>query len=474
MASWPRGNLFWLISVFLILFTGWIASIAQWHHVLRSTQASSHIEASALSLFAQDWLQLRALLRGQASPGLATWIEAWFYSNTPQPSVRTAARTQALLSLDFTQLFSPGLSALRFFAMDSSERRCAALYSGLGWVCYVGALVSMLKGFGASTGAWWFMCLVILIARIAGCFTPALGGFGPRELCFALGLGLSPNNIAAIASSGILLLSLQLGGAALGSLVVRRMQLAQLRQTASVNSFGISVIIPTYNEAVAITETVRRVRLIPEVKECIVVDGGSSDRTTQIAENLGCTVLRSSPGRGRQLRLGAQHAQQPIVLLLHADAWLTAESGAAIQRCLADPTVVAGGLWKRFRDRPGLLVGSRPKCLIRVILGRRIVGDMACFVRRDALIAIDGVPDMELMEDFALSARLRQLGRLALADATLTTSARRFRKHGVIATYLKMWRVTWLYRLGTPPSELRKIYQTCTESESNTIATKVG
>ncbi len=87
------------------------------------------------------------------------------------------------------------------------------------------------------------------------------------------------------------------------------------------------------------------------------------------------------------------------------------------------------------------------------------MGDQAMFVRRDALERIGGVPPMPLMEEFELCRRLRAIGRLALAEATVTTSERRFAKRGVLRTYLRMWRVSVQYRLGTPAHELRQIYE---------------
>ena len=121
--------------------------------------------------------------------------------------------------------------------------------------------------------------------------------------------------------------------------------------------------------------------------------------------------------------------------------------------------MVAGGFWKVFREPSFLLLGSRWKCGLRLMLVRRLAGDQAMFVRREILEQIGGVPDMPLMEEFELCRRLRQTGRLALADATIVTSARRFRKLGVLRTYLRMWWVTELYRLGKSPQELRKIYE---------------
>src|SRR6185369_8841008 len=185
-------------------------------------------------------------------------------------------------------------------------------------------------------------------------------------------------------------------------------------------------------------------RALPEVCEIIVADGGSEDDTRTIARQLGCHVLTTPPGRGGQMMLGARQASADVVLLLHADTWLPKNAGHAALNCLRDPTVVAGGFWKKFRKTPLLLLGSRWKCALRLVLAGRILGDQAIFVRRPILEQIGGVPDQPLMEDFELCRRLRKVGRLALAEATLATSARRFEKLGVLRTYLRMWRVATL------------------------------
>ncbi|MBL9166422.1 MAG: TIGR04283 family arsenosugar biosynthesis glycosyltransferase [Verrucomicrobiales bacterium] len=216
--------------------------------------------------------------------------------------------------------------------------------------------------------------------------------------------------------------------------------------------------IPVLNEVNGLEETVRRVRRVAEVREIIVVDGGSHDGTQALARSLGCSVFVAAPGRGGQMRLGAQQATADVVWLLHADTWVESDAGEVMLQCLRDPAVVAGGFWKRFRETRLLLLGSRFRCAVRVWIGRRIVGDMAMFIRREVLEQIGGVPDMELMEDFELSHRLRKVGRLALADGVVTTSARRFIEKGVLSTYFKMWQITMLYRLGRSPAELRRRY----------------
>ena len=220
----------------------------------------------------------------------------------------------------------------------------------------------------------------------------------------------------------------------------------------------ISVVIPTLDEAETLPETLRRVRAVPEVLEVIVVDGGSRDATAAVASAHGARVLQSRPGRGTQMRLGAQHARGDVVLLLHADTWVPPEAGAALLRCLRNPRVVGGGFWKRFDRRHPLLLGSRLKCALRIALAQHVFGDQGFFVRRAALEAVGGVPDVPLMEDFELARALRPLGRLVLADATVVTSARRFLERGVLRTKWRMFYVWLRYRLGTPPDRLARLY----------------
>lgn len=223
---------------------------------------------------------------------------------------------------------------------------------------------------------------------------------------------------------------------------------------------SISVIIPTLSEAGELPETLRRVRRVPEVKEVIIADGGSQDDTLKLAEVAGCVVVNCAPGRGRQLRAGAERATGEAILFLHADTWLPPGAGRAALACLARPGVVAGGFYKVFRDPPSWLVrGSRFKCWWRLLVARRVMADQGIFLRRETLARIGGVPDVPLMEEFELCKRLRPLGSIALAEATVVTSARKFRKLGVLRTYALMWRVMLGYYRGVPLDELRRRYE---------------
>jgi rSAM/selenodomain-associated transferase 2 len=220
----------------------------------------------------------------------------------------------------------------------------------------------------------------------------------------------------------------------------------------------LSVVIPTLNEATELPETLRRLRQVPEVTEILVSDGGSTDATEAIARQFDARFLSGPRGRGGQLRRGAQAATGDVVLLLHADTWVPPELGRVVQACLADPRVVGGACLKAFRDSHWLMRGSRFRCRLRMRLFQFAYGDQAIFVRREVLERIGGVPDVPLMEEHLLCPALRREGRLTLAPATVTTSARRFRERGVLRTYWRMFVITLRWRLGASPEELARSY----------------
>ncbi len=309
---------------------------------------------------------------------------------------------------------------------------------------------------------WEQMIWTIPVILTLSALPITVAGLGLREGAAIVLLGLYGVPAENAVAASLLSLAVALFWAAVGGVSYWREErrFEALSASPPKTSATISAVIPVLNEAGTLEETVRKARELPEIQEIIVVDGGSEDGTRERAAGLGCKVLSAPAGRGGQMRAGARAADGDVILLLHADTWLPPEAGRALLNCLRDRRVVAGGFWKEFRQgSPLLLLGSKWKCAVRFYIGRRIAGDQAIFVRRDILEAIGGVPDMALMEEFELCRRLRKMGRLALADATVVTSARRFAKHGVVRTYLRMWKVATLYRLGKSPVELRRLYE---------------
>ncbi len=310
---------------------------------------------------------------------------------------------------------------------------------------------------------FWLYHLVTIVASLPVTFA----GAGLREGAAMVLLKQYDIPATAAVAGALLTLSVQVAWALVGAGLLwreqrHRRQALPTGRTARVGGAveaRISAVIPTWNEVDALPATVAHLRAVPEIGEIVVADGGSTDGTAALAGSLGCRVVSTQRGRGRQLRAGAEASLGEVVCLVHADTWLPPEAGAALLRCLRDPLVVGGGFWKRFRDPPWVLRGARLRCWLRLWWNGRILGDQALFVRRSALTAVGGVPAQPLMEDIELCRRLRHLGRLTLAGAAVTTSERRFRKHGVWRTYWLMWRVSRAYRKGVPPEELARRYE---------------
>ena len=301
---------------------------------------------------------------------------------------------------------------------------------------------------------WTFPAIFIISA-----FPITVAGLGLRESAAVALLGLYEIPMTEAVAAALLSFPANLFCALVGGGVVlneeRRFNRAIDRPLPST----VSIVIPVLNESEQLPRIVPALRQHPAVHEILVVDGGSGDTTVQVAKQLGCRVISSERGRGRQLRAGAKQSTGDLVLLLHADTCLTEGALEAMLQAARDRTLVGGGFWKVFDHPHWLMRGSRLKCALRFYLGQRVMGDQAMFVRRDVLEEIGGVPEVALMEEFELCRRLREKGRLGLAGGKVITSARRFREKGTLRTYWRMWRVLIQYNLGRSPEELRKLYE---------------
>jgi len=182
--------------------------------------------------------------------------------------------------------------------------------------------------------------------------------------------------------------------------------------------------------------------------EVIVVDGGSADGTAERARALGARVIRCERGRARQLQEGVLASRGEAVVLVHADTRLPSGWKAAVSEALRDERVVGGAFRLRFDERSAGLRAIEWGTRLRVALWRLPYGDQALFVRRSALDAIGGVPQVPLMEDLDLVQALKRRGRLALLPLPAVTSARRYRRGGPLRTMLRHWLAAAAWTLG--------------------------
>ncbi len=221
---------------------------------------------------------------------------------------------------------------------------------------------------------------------------------------------------------------------------------------------SLSIIMPVLDEATGIEATL--MALAPyRTRGCelIVVDGGSRDGTLALARPLADRTLIAPRGRAAQMNAGASVARGDVLVFLHADTKLPENADALIRDGLAQ----SGRVWGRFDvrfDQDGIMPLIAVMMNLRSRLTSIATGDQAIFVTRAAFDAIGGFPAQPLMEDIALSSRIRRISRPAYIRARVTTSARRWRKQGILRTVFMMWRLRLAYFLGADPAQLARQY----------------
>lgn len=214
----------------------------------------------------------------------------------------------------------------------------------------------------------------------------------------------------------------------------------------------ISVIVPVLDEAKALPALLEALREQGGAFEVVVVDGGSSDGTAEIAaRDPSLRLLRTARGRGRQMNAGAAVARGQTLLFLHADTRLPA---GAIELLDAAPASAwqAGAFTHRFSPHDWRLALVSAAHNLRCRLTRVYYGDQAIFVRKALFERVGGFPEVPFLEDVIFCERLRPLTRAVLLPQTVSTDSRRFVHHGVWRSIARGLTIVVRHRLGLPVS----------------------
>ena len=217
----------------------------------------------------------------------------------------------------------------------------------------------------------------------------------------------------------------------------------------------LSIVIPALNEAERIEAALHALTpLRARGCEVIVVDGGSADRTRELAVPLCDRILSSARGRAVQMNAGARQASGDALLFLHVDTLLPPDGDFLVSKALENR------LWGRFdveiEGRHRLLRAVACAMNLRSRLTGIATGDQAIFVRRAAFA---GFPEIALMEDVAFSREMKRRGAPACLRERVRTSGRRWERRGVLRTVFLMWRLRLLYYFGATPERLARLYE---------------
>lgn len=227
----------------------------------------------------------------------------------------------------------------------------------------------------------------------------------------------------------------------------------------------ISVVIPTLNAEAVLGDTLSA--LIPAVvagivREVVIADGGSSDRTKRIADASGATLIESPPGRGHQLIAGAAATRGNWLLFLHADTLLDAgwerEAAQFIERTELGRRSSSAAAFRFTLDD----LGAMPRIVeagvaLRCAILKLPYGDQGLLMHRDLYRAIGGFRAMPLMEDVDI---IRRLGRrrVAILRSRAITSAVRYRRDGYAMRIARNLSCLVLYSARAPLSLIVRLY----------------
>jgi rSAM/selenodomain-associated transferase 2 len=221
----------------------------------------------------------------------------------------------------------------------------------------------------------------------------------------------------------------------------------------------LSVVIPVRNEAQALPYLLGDLAdLRAAGAELILVDGGSTDGTCELALGQFDQLLRTAPCRALQMNAGAAVARGEYLWFVHADTRVSVESLESLQGALKERP-----LWGRFDVRlsgPGLalqVIGAMIN--LRSRLSGIASGDQGVFVARQRFEALGGYAPIPLMEDLQLCRRLKALARPRCLRPPLSTSSRRWEQHGIWRTVVLMWCLRLAYYCGASPEKLARQYR---------------
>lgn len=211
----------------------------------------------------------------------------------------------------------------------------------------------------------------------------------------------------------------------------------------------LSIIIPTYNEAIIIRKTIEFLQYNLEYRnfEIIVSDGGSTDQTVEIVESLGVQVVLSPvKGRAGQMNYGVKKANGDVYFFLHADSVPTASLFDEISHAI-DQGYDCGSFRTQFDSSSFLLKINAFFTRFNYLFFRG--GDQGIFVTKKLWEHSGGYKEeMVIMEDYDFIARLWKLGLFTLIPQATLISARKYDENSWLTVQLANLKVIRMYKNG--------------------------
>jgi len=201
-------------------------------------------------------------------------------------------------------------------------------------------------------------------------------------------------------------------------------------------SLLISIITPVLNEEAGIQGFLDHLARLQGSFELIMVDGGSTDTTCAVIRDhagkfpVPVNLLSAPQGKSTQMNAGAEEARGEVLLFLHADCFIPADSLRVITDACRAPGVCGGAFTHSFGNA-GLF--HTVTCRVVNILAARsriYFGDFGIFVTREVFLAAGGYAVIPYCEDLEFCRSARRFGRMVQIARVIMSSPRRFERIG--------------------------------------------